>query len=417
MITPAQDPTTLSIDQQVAWLMQGASYGDEETKRQMTAELRQRLSESQRSGQPLRVYCGYDPTKPDLHLGHTITMRKLRQFQDLGHDVTFLIGSYTSLVGDPSDKNKARPVLSEAEVLENARTYVEQAFIILDRDKTTVRHNGEWLAGLRLLDLIQIGQNFTVQQFLTRENFAKRVDKGEPIFLHETFYALLQAYDAVAQQTDVQIGGTDQLFNILIAGRKLQQAMGQRPQVALIVDILPGTDGEVKMSKSLGNDIPILAEPSDMYGKVMSIPDHAMPLYFKLATRYLPSQVEAIEQALADGSRHPRDLKMALAREIVSIFHGDDAAAAAEEHFRTVFQQRELPSDMPEQRLAGPVALLTLLKEAGLISSSSEGRRLVEQGGIKLDGQTVADPKLELVPTGREQVLQVGRRKFVKLIG
>jgi tyrosyl-tRNA synthetase len=417
MITPTQDPTTLSIDQQVAWLMQGASYGDEETKRQMTAELRERLSESQRTGRPLRVYCGYDPTKPDLHLGHTITMRKLRQFQDLGHDVTFLIGSYTSLVGDPSDKNKARPVLGEAEVLENARTYVEQAFIILDRDKTTVRHNGEWLAGLRLLDLIQIGQNFTVQQFLTRENFAKRVDKGEPIFLHETFYALLQAYDAVAQQTDVQIGGTDQLFNILIAGRKLQQAMGQRPQVALIVDILPGTDGEIKMSKSLSNDIPILAEPNDMYGKVMSIPDRAMPLYFKLATRYLPSQVEAIEQALADGSRHPRDLKMALAREIVSIFHGDDAAAAAEEHFRTVFQQRELPSDMPEQRLAGPVALLTLLKEAGLISSSSEGRRLVEQGGIKLDGQTVADPKLELGPTGREQVLQVGRRKFVKLIG
>jgi tyrosyl-tRNA synthetase len=348
MITPTQDPTTLSIDQQVAWLMQGASYGDEETKRQMTAELRERLSESQRTGRPLRVYCGYDPTKPDLHLGHTITMRKLRQFQDLGHDVTFLIGSYTSLVGDPSDKNKARPVLSEAEVLENARTYVEQAFIILDRDKTTVRHNGEWLAGLRLLDLIQIGQNFTVQQFLTRENFAKRVDKGEPIFLHETFYALLQAYDAVAQQTDVQIGGTDQLFNILIAGRKLQQAMGQRPQVALIVDILPGTDGEIKMSKSLGNDIPILAEPNDMYGKVMSIPDRAMPLYFKLATRYLPSQVEAIEQALADGSRHPRDLKMALAREIVSIFHGDDAAAAAEEHFRTVF-----PATRAARRHAG----------------------------------------------------------------
>jgi tyrosyl-tRNA synthetase len=417
MITPTQDPTTLSIDQQVAWLMQGASYGDEETKRQMAVELRERLSDSQRSGRPLRVYCGYDPTKPDLHLGHTITMRKLRQFQDLGHDVTFLIGSYTSLVGDPSDKNKARPLLSEAQVMENARTYVEQAFIILDRDKTTVRHNGEWLAGLRLLDLIQIGQNFTVQQFLTRENFANRLERGEPIFLHETFYALLQAYDAVAQQTDVQVGGTDQLFNILIAGRKLQAAMGQKPQVALIVDILPGTDGEVKMSKSLGNDIPILAEPADMYGKVMSIPDHAMPLYFKLATRYLPSQVEEIERALADGSRHPRDLKMALAREIVSIFHGDDAAAAAEEHFRTVFQQRELPDDMPELKLTGPVALLVLLKEAGLISSSSEGRRLVEQGGVKLDGQTVGDFKLELAPVDGEQVVQVGRRKFVKLIG
>jgi tyrosyl-tRNA synthetase len=397
--------------------MQGTNYGDEETKRQMTRELRERLSDAQRTGRPLRVYCGYDPTKPDLHLGHTITMRKLRQFQDLGHDVTFLIGSYTSLVGDPSDKNKARPVLGEAEVLENARTYVEQAFVILDRDKTTVRHNGEWLAGLRLLDLIQIGQNFTVQQFLTRENFANRLERGEPIFLHETFYALLQAYDAVAQQTDVQIGGSDQLFNILIAGRKLQQAMGQKPQVAIIVDILPGTDGEVKMSKSLGNDIPILAEPADMYGKVMSIPDHAMPLYFKLATRFLPSQVAEIEAALAGGSRHPRDLKMELAREIVSIFHGDDAAAAAEEHFRTVFQQRELPDDMPEVRLDGPVALLALMTGQGLAASNSEARRLVQQGGVKLDGQTIADFKLELAPTGGEQVVQVGRRKFVKLVG
>jgi len=417
MITPIQDPTALSIDEQVAWLMQGTNYGDEETKRQMTRELRERLSESQRTGTPLRVYCGYDPTKPDLHLGHTITMRKLRQFQDLGHDVTFLIGSYTSLVGDPSDKNKARPVLGEAEVLENARTYVEQAFMILDRDKTTVRHNGEWLAGLRLLDMIQIGQNFTVQQFLTRENFANRLERGEPIFLHETFYALLQAYDAVAQQTDVQIGGTDQLFNILVAGRKLQQAMGQKPQIALIVDILPGTDGEIKMSKSLGNDIPILAEPADMYGKVMSIPDHAMPLYFKLATRFLPAQVAEVEQALRDGTRHPRDLKMELAREIVSIFHGDEAAAAAEEHFRTVFQQRELPDDMPEVRLDRPVALLALMTAHGLAASNSEARRLVQQGGVKLDGQTISDIKLELVPAAGEQVLQVGRRKFVKLIG
>ena len=417
MTNPVTDPTTLSIDAQVAWLMQGTNYGDEETKRQMTRELRERLSESQRTGKSLRVYCGYDPTKPDLHLGHTITMRKLRQFQDLGHEVTFLIGSYTSLVGDPSDKNKARPVMTEAEVAENARTYVEQAYMILDRDKTIVRQNGEWLAGLRLLDMIQIGQNFTVQQFLTRENFANRLERGEPIFLHETFYALLQAYDAVAQQTDVQIGGTDQLFNILVAGRKLQQAMGQKPQIALIVDILPGTDGEVKMSKSLGNDIPILAEANDMYGKVMSIPDRAMPLYFKLATPYLPEQVDAIEKALVDGTRHPRDIKMELAREIVSIFRGDAAAAAAEEHFRTVFQQRELPEDMPELRLVQPTGLLALMKDNGLIASSSEGRRLVEQGGVKLDGDPVTDFKLELAPTGGERVLQVGRRKFLRLIG
>ena len=403
----------MTIDDQVALLMQGTEYGDETLRQTMTRELRQRLAE----GRPLRVYCGYDPRKPDLHIGHTITMRKLRQFQDLGHEVTFLIGSYTSLVGDPSHEDKTRPVLTQAEVEENARTYVEQAYKILDRDKTIVRHNGEWLAGLRLLDLIQIGQHFTVQQFLQRENFAKRLDKGEPIYLQETFYALMQAYDAVAQETDVQVGGTDQLFNILIAGRKLQQALGQKPQIAVIVDILPGTDGAVKMSKSLGNDIPILAEPADMYGKVMSIPDHAMPLYFKLATRYLPSQVAEVERALADGSRHPRDVKMELAREIVSIFHDDQAAAAAEEHFRTVFQQRDLPDDMPQVRLTEPVGLLVLLKNAGLIGSSSEGRRLVEQGGVKLDGQPVTDFKLEMTPDAGEHVLQVGRRKFLRIVG
>jgi tyrosyl-tRNA synthetase len=407
----------MSIDEQVALLMQGTNYGDEETQRNMAAELRQRLVEAERTGKPLRVYCGYDPRKPDLHLGHTITMRKLRQFQDLGHQVTFLIGSYTSLVGDPSDKDKTRPVLTVEEVAANARTYTEQAFKILDPDKTIIRHNGEWLAELTLLDLIDIGQHFTVQQFLSRENFAQRHERGEPIFLQETFYALMQAYDAVAQETDVQVGGTDQLFNILVAGRKLQQSRGQKPQVAIILDILPGTDGEIKMSKSLGNDIPILAEPNDMYGKVMSIPDRAMPSYFRLVTRYTPEQVAAAEQALWDGSQHPRDLKMALAREIVSIFHGEEAAAAAEEHFRTVFQQREMPEEMPELRLAEPVVLVALMKEQGLAASTSEARRLMAQGGVRLDGEAVSDPGFELVPEGGERVLQVGRRKFLRIVG
>lgn len=407
----------LSIDQQTALLMQGTTYGDEDTKRAMAAELRERLIESQRTGRPLRVYCGYDPRKPDLHLGHTITMRKLRQFQDLGHHVIFLIGSYTSLVGDPSDKDKTRPVMTPEEVEANARTYVQQAFKILDPQRTEVRHNGEWLSQLRLVDLIRIAQNFTVQQFLQRENFAKRLERGEPIFLQETFYALMQAYDAVALEADVQVGGTDQLFNILIAGRKLQQAMGQRPQVAIILDILPGTDGEVKMSKSLGNDIPILAEPADMYGKVMSIPDHAMSIYFKLVTRYTPEQVAAIEQALADGSRHPRDVKMELAREIVSIFHGDEAAAQAEAHFRTVFQQRELPPEMPEVRLTERTGLLTLMKEQGLAPSTSEARRLVQQGGVRLNGHVVSDPQIELDPPAEPLVLQVGKRKFLRITG
>ncbi|MEA3335599.1 MAG: tyrosine--tRNA ligase [Chloroflexota bacterium] len=406
---------TKSIDEQVALLTQGTTYGDEETKRKMTAELRQRLIDAEEQGRPLRVYCGYDPTRPDLHLGHTITMRKLRQFQDLGHEVTFLIGSYTSLVGDPSDKNKMRPLMTQEEVAANAKTYTDQAFRILDPEKTIVRHNGTWLADLTLLDLMQIGQNFTVQQFLARENFALRFEKGDPIFLQETFYAMMQAYDAVAMETDVQVGGTDQLFNILVAGRKLQQAMGQNPQVAILMDILPGTDGQVRMSKSMGNAIEITAEPNDMYGKVMSLPDHAMPIYFELATRYLPEQVAAVKETLANGSRHPRDIKMELAREIVSIFHGDAAADAAEEHFRTVFQRGELPDDMPEYRLTEPAGLLTVMKETSMASSISEARRLVQQGGVKLDGEVIQDFRAELVPAEQEQVLQVGKRKFLKI--
>jgi tyrosyl-tRNA synthetase len=247
----------LTIEEQVALLMQGTEYGDEDLKKAMTAELQARLIEAQNEKRPLRVYCGYDPTSTDLHLGHTITMRKLRQFQDLGHEVTFLIGSYTALVGDPSDKNKARPILSQEQVAKNGKTYADQAFRVLDRQKTKVRYNGEWLSELSLLDLIRLGQNFTVQQFLARENFAKRLESGEPIFLHETFYALMQGYDAVSMKTDVQVGGTDQLFNIIVAGRKLQEALGQKPLVGVICGILPGTDGVQRMSKSTGNVIPI----------------------------------------------------------------------------------------------------------------------------------------------------------------
>jgi tyrosyl-tRNA synthetase len=404
-----------SIDEQVALLMQGTEYGDEQIKQNMARELRERLIEAEREGRPLRVYCGYDPRTSDLHLGHTITMRKLRQFEELGHDVTFLIGSYTSLVGDPSDKDKTRPVMTVEEVESNARTFTEQAFKILDPARTHVRHNGEWLAGLTLLDLIRLGQNFTVQQFLARENFAKRIERGEPVFLQETFYALMQGYDAVAQETDVQVGGTDQLFNILIAGRKLQEAFGQEPQVAIIMGILPGTDGVVKMSKSLGNHIPILAEPDDMYGKVMSIPDFAMPSYYKLVTRFTPGQIAQIEADLASGQLHPRDAKMKLAREIVSIFHGDQAALEAEFHFVTVFQQRELPPDIPDFALSRPTELLEVMVSAGLARSKSDARRLIQQGGVRLDGNVVESVGLVVTPKDG-QVLQVGKRRFVHLV-
>jgi len=402
---------TLDLDQQVALLMQGTEYGDDQLKAAMAAELRERLKE----GRPLRVYCGFDPRTSDLHVGHTIPMRKLRQFQELGHEVTFLVGTGTSMVGDPSDKNEVRARLNLEEAERNGRTYAEQAFVILDREKTRVRFNHEWLLDLKLADLIKLGSAFTVQQFIQRENFKLRWEKGDPVYLHETFYALMQGYDAVAMNTDVQVGGSDQLFNIISAGRKLQEAYGQRPQIGIIMGILPGTDGVVKMSKSLGNHIPILAQPADMYGKVMSLPDSAMPIFFTLATRYLPSQIKAIEEALTGGTRHPRDVKMELAREIVGIFHSDAAAAEAEEQFKRVFQERELPQDMPEFALAAPTDIVNLLVQAKLAPSKSEARRLVEQNGVKLDGQTVEGIEA-VVETSAPRVLQVGKRKFVRLV-
>jgi len=399
------------LDQQVALLMQGTEYGDEQLKTAMAGELRERLKE----GRPLRVYCGFDPRTSDLHVGHTIPMRKMRQFQELGHEVTFLVGTGTSMVGDPSDKNEVRATLRLEEAARNGRTYAEQAFVILDREKTKIRFNHEWLLELKLADMIKLGSAFTVQQFIQRENFKLRWEKGDPVYLHETFYALMQGYDAVAMNTDVQIGGSDQLFNIITAGRKLQEVYGQRPMIGIIMGILPGTDGVVRMSKSLGNHIPILATPEDMYGKVMSLPDSAMPIFFKLVTRYAPAQIKAIEDALAGGTRHPRDVKMELAREIVSIFHNDAAALEAQEHFKRVFQEREMPEEMPEFALAEPTNIVNLIVQAKLAPSKSEARRLIEQHGVKLDGQTVEGVET-MVEASTPKVLQVGKRKFVRLV-
>lgn len=404
----------MNIEEQVELLMQGTEYGDEELKQAMTNELRQRLIEAEKEGRPLRVYCGYDPTSTDLHLGHTITMRKLRQFQDLGHEVTFLIGSYTALVGDPSDKNKARPILTEEQVAENARTYAEQAFRVLDREKTKIRYNGEWLSKLTLVDLIRLGQNFTVQQFLARENFAKRLEKGEAIYLHETFYALMQGYDAVALQTDVQVGGTDQLYNIIVAGRKLQEALGQKPLVGIITGILPGTDGVQRMSKSTGNIVPINSGAEDMYGKLMSVPDSAMGTYMRLATRWTPHEIEALEGEVASGRMHPRDAKMKMAFEITSIFYGEAEAAAAQEAFVRMFQKKETPQDMPEYRLQEGQTVLDVILAAEMASSRSEARRLIDQKGVRLDGEVLERGD---VPFPHAGVLQVGKRKFLRVIG
>jgi tyrosyl-tRNA synthetase len=403
----------MNIDEQVAYLMQGTEYGDESLKQSMATELRDRLILAQKEGRPLRVYCGYDPRKADLHLGHTVTMRKLRQFQELGHDVTFLIGTYTSLIGDPSDKDILRPQLTTQEVDENARTYAEQAFRILDPNKTKIRYNAEWLQHLTFAQLIHLASNFTIQQFLTRENFKLRWERGDAVYLHETFYSLMQGYDAYAMHTDVQVGGTDQLFNIVTAARKVMTSLGDLPNIGIILGILPGTDGVVKMSKSLGNHIPINTTPEDMYGKVMSIPDFAMPKFFRLVTRWMPPQIEKVEKDLAEGRLHPRDAKMMLAKEIVGAFYSDEAAEQAQAAFVSMFQQKLVPDEMEEYHLEPGQSVLDVLVATGLTKGRGEGRRLIDQKGVRLDGEVITDALAAFPHPG---VLQVGKRHFVRVV-
>jgi tyrosyl-tRNA synthetase len=411
MPRPYKNEVFMNIDEQVELLMQGTDYGDNELQKAMATELRERLLIAQKENRPLQVYCGYDPTSTDLHLGHTISMRKLRQFQDLGHEVTFLIGSYTALVGDPSDKNKARPVLTEEQVNENSKTYAEQAFRVLDKTKTKIRYNGEWLSKLSLVDLIRLGQNFTVQQFLARENFAKRLEKGEPIYLHETFYALMQGYDAVAMNTDIQVGGSDQLFNIIVAGRKLQEALGQKPLVGIITGILPGTDGVQRMSKSTGNIVPINTGADDMFGKLMSVPDSAMSIYMRLVTRWSPQEIAKIEKDLASNTLHPRDAKMKMAQEITSIFYTGEEAESAQQNFIKRFQQKEVPDEMPEYNLQPDQTVVDVIIANKMAESKSKARSLIEQKGVKLDGEVIEKD----MPFPHAGVLQVGKRKFLRV--
>jgi tyrosyl-tRNA synthetase len=406
------DQKIMNIEEQVIYLMQGTEYGDEELKQAMANELRQRLYEAEKEGRPLRVYCGFDPRTSDLHLGHTVPMRKLRQFQELGHEVTFLVGSFTSLIGDPSDKDKLRPRLTQQEVESNARTYAEQAYKILDRQKTKIRFNAEWLSEVSFAELIELASNFTLQQFITRENFRKRWENEDPIYLHETFYSLMQGFDAHTMQTDVQVGGTDQLFNIVTAARKIMTSFGDKPNIAIILGILPGTDGEVKMSKSLGNHIPLLSTPEDMYGKIMSVPDKAMGLFMRLITRWTPDTIAEIEAGLKDGTLHPRDVKMRLAWEITEIFQGAQNAAAAEVHFKRVFQQGSAPEEMETFILRPGLTVLETLVESSLAATKSEGRRLLAQNGVRLDGETLTDPNQVFPHSG---VLQAGKRRFIKV--
>jgi tyrosyl-tRNA synthetase len=401
----------MNIDQQVSYLMRGTEYGDSTMHKAMEDELRERLLLAKKEDRPLRVYCGYDPRTADLHIGHTVTMRKLRQFQELGHKVFFLVGTYTSLIGDPSDKDKLRPQLTPEQVKQNAETYAEQAFRILDREQTEVVYNAKWLSELSLADMIRLASNFTIQQFLTRENFRKRWDNEEAVYLHELFYAIMQGYDAYALDADVQVGGTDQMFNIMTAARKIMSYFDKKPNIGIILGILPGTDGDVKMSKSLGNHIPLSTSPEDMFGKVMSVPDKAMDSYARLVTRWTVEEIDAFDAAVEIGEIHPRDAKMKLAKEITSAFFDDATAEAAQENFITLFQKGDMPDNIPEYQVEGEPVLLEVLVDSGLVQSKSEGRRLIKQNGVKVDGETASDPFMVL---SLPAVVQVGKRKFIK---
>jgi tyrosyl-tRNA synthetase len=401
----------VNIDQQVAYLMQGTEYGDDTIKQVMAAELKERIIEAEKEKRPLRIYCGYDPTKADLHLGHTVTMRKLAQFQELGHEVTFLIGDYTALIGDPSDKDITRPILKLEEIQANSQTYAEQAFRILDPKKTKVRYNSEWLSKLTFAEIIKLTSNFTVQQFLTRENFKLRWERGDPIHLHETFYAVMQGYDAYSLRTDIQVGGTDQFFNIVTAARKVMTFLGAKPNIGICLEILPGTDGVLKMSKSLGNDIPIDTTQEDMYGKIMSIPDSAMLVYYKLVSRFTPDEITSVEKGLKNGSIHPRDAKMKLALDVTAAFYGEKGAKSAQADFILRFQQHAMPDELEEYQSKGEKTILEVMVNAGLAPSKSEGKRLIEQNGVRLNSKLVGDINMPFQPG----VLQVGKRRVLKI--
>lgn len=383
-------------------------------------ELIDKLKRSISQNKPLHIKLGLDPTAPDIHLGHTVVLQKLRQFQDLGHKITIILGDYTARIGDPTGKSETRKQLTEEQVLANAKTYEEQIFKILDRSKTTVVFNSQWLAPLTFADVIGLAAKYTVARMLERDDFAKRFNNELPISIHEFFYPLMQGYDSVALESDVELGGTDQKFNLLM-GRHLQKEYGQEPQIALMMPILEGLDGVQKMSKSLGNYIGITDSPREMFGKTMSIADELMIRYFELVTPVPMEEIRKIEKGLQDDTLHPRDVKMRLGREIVTIYYGAEAALRAEEEFKNIFQKKELPDEIPEYRLDsneledGVIWLPKLLTLAGLVSGTSEGKRLVQQGAVKVDDEKYTDPNIKLIPKDG-MIIKAGKRKFAKIV-
>ena len=375
------------------------------------AELVERLN----AGRPLRVKAGFDPTAPDLHLGHTVLINKLRQFQDLGHEVLFLIGDFTGMIGDPTGKNVTRKPLTRDDVLANAATYEHQIFKILDPGRTTVMFNSQWMGEMSAADLIQVAARHTVARMLERDDFSKRYASGQPIAIHEFLYPLIQGYDSVAMKADVELGGTDQKFNLLV-GRELQKHYGQKPQVIMTMPILEGLDGVQKMSKSLDNYIGISEPPGEMFGKIMSISDDLMWRWFELLSFRPLDEIEGLRRQVADGT-NPRDIKFLLGQEIVARFHDAGAAEAAQAEFVARFQKGAMPDEMPELTLPavdGELGLANLLKEAGLVGSTSEAFRMVKQGAVRIDGERVEDKGLN-ISAGTTHVYQVGKRKFARV--
>jgi tyrosyl-tRNA synthetase len=375
-------------------------------------ELAKKLFNAIKNKKALRIKLGLDPTAPDIHLGHTVVLNKLRQFQDLGHEVHLIIGDFTARIGDPSGKSETRKQLTEEEVKKNATTYQEQIFKVLDRNKTVVYFNSEWLMKLELADILNLASRYTVARMLERDDFDKRYKAGMPIGIHEFMYPLMQGYDSVELLADVELGGTDQKFNLLV-GRNLQREYGLEPQIILTMPILEGLDGVQKMSKSLGNYIGVDDEPYEMFGKTMSIPDELIARYFELLTRVPMSEIENMKKSMESGETNPRDIKIKLAKELISMYHNEEEAEKAEERFKLVFSQRDIPDDIPEiSSVEAEVWLPKFLNDNDMVDSTSDGRRMIKQGALKINGQKYSEEKIVLE---EGMVIQLGKRKFARI--
>lgn len=380
-------------------------------------EMVRKLEKSYKTNQPLRIKQGFDPTAPDIHLGHTVGIRKLRQFQELGHQIVLIVGDYTGMVGDPSGKNETRPRLQYETLLKNAETYEKQFFKILDRKKTEIHYNGEWFKSMRFDEIMNLAAKFTIARILERDDFTKRYKEGSPISLHEFFYPLMQGYDSFAIKADVELGATEQKFNLLTA-RDVQREYGQEPQVILTLPVLEGIDGTQRMSKSLGNYIGIDDEPSEMYGKVMSIPDNLIAKYFTLVTDYSLEQLRDVKKRLSDGQTNPMAVKKELARTFITMYHSAEAAQAAEQNFEQVFSKKEIPDDIEEIVIPAselPRPLIKLLTDCGAVTSGGEARRLIQQGGVRINDEKISDINFALQSDG-EYITKVGKRRFIKFI-